>query len=127
MNKDTKPNLTIGYWLKQVDNLLNEQINRVHAASGITRSDWQVLKILSEMGTGTWQQIFESMRTFVDEFGLERILSGLLGRGWVAKSEIPELSATDYQLTDEGKQQHAILLARQKEVWKRSMQGADRI
>jgi DNA-binding MarR family transcriptional regulator len=127
MNKDTKPNLTIGYWLKQVDNLLNEQINRVHAASGITRSDWQVLKILSEMGTGTWQQIFESMRTFVDEFGLERILSGLLGRGWVAKSEIPELSATDYQLTDEGKQQHAILLARQKEVRKRSMQGADRI
>jgi DNA-binding MarR family transcriptional regulator len=127
MNKDVKPNLPIGYWLKQVDNLLNEQINRVHAASGITRSDWQVLKILSEMGTGTWQQIFESMRTFVDEFGLERILSGLLGRGWVAKSEIPELSATDYQLTDEGKQQHAILLARQKEVWKRSMQGADRI
>jgi hypothetical protein len=53
MNKDVKPNLPIGYWLKQVDNLLNEQINRVHAASGITRSDCQVLNILSETGTGT--------------------------------------------------------------------------
>lgn len=123
MDDQPKASLPIGYWLKRVDNLLNEQIDKLHVDSKITRSDWQVLNLLSEMGNGSKQQIFESMQTFVDPTQLEKILSGLVERGWIGESVASERATLAYQLTVEGKRQHQQLLARQKEVRQRAVQG----
>jgi DNA-binding MarR family transcriptional regulator len=123
MDHQPKASLPIGYWLKRVDNLLNEQIDKLHVDSKITRSDWQVLNLLSEMGSGSKQQIFESMQTFVDPAQLEKILSGLVERGWIGESVASERAIPAFQLTEEGKRQHQQLLARQKEVRQRAVQG----
>lgn len=38
---DTSKKMPIGFYLKKADNLLNENINRIHSEMGITRTDWQ--------------------------------------------------------------------------------------
>jgi len=84
VNPTAKPNLPIGYWLKRVDNLLTEQIDRVQAVNGITRSEWQFLNLLSEEG------LLESMRAFVDAHRLDAIIVALIECGWVMQTAVPE-------------------------------------
>jgi len=63
------PNLPIGYWLKQADNLITQHINRVQAANGVSRFEWQVRNLLYEAGAASRERLFETMRTFVDASG----------------------------------------------------------
>lgn len=79
MTKATKDELPIGYWLKRVDNLLTDQINKAQTVNGVSRSDWQVLNMLNEAGSASKEQIFESMRTFVDASSLDGIITRLSG------------------------------------------------
>jgi len=118
-----KPELPIGYWLKQADNLLTEQINKVQAANGVSRSDWQVINILSEMGSASQSRVFESMRTFVDAPDLDEIMAHLTGNGWVEQSEESKQRVAEFRLTEEGQRRHIVILATQKEVRQRAMQG----
>jgi DNA-binding MarR family transcriptional regulator len=111
----------VGYWLKQADNLLTEQINKVQAANRVSRFDWQVLNMLNELGSAGRKRLFETMRTFVDEPDFEEILSGLIERGWVEK--VSHSGTEEFQLAEEGRRQHAVILATQKEVRARAMQG----
>ena len=46
---DRKP---IGYWLKELDQLIEGTLDRALADEGVTRRDWQLLNAL-EPGTGT--------------------------------------------------------------------------
>jgi len=66
MTTETNLKLPIGYWLKQVDQLLTEQINQAQAAHGVTRTDWQILNLLYENGRASDEQIFATMCTFLD-------------------------------------------------------------
>jgi DNA-binding MarR family transcriptional regulator len=123
MDQAMKPKLPIGYWLKQVDNLLTERINETHAAHGVTRSDWQVLATLQDAGSLSKDRLFETMQTFVDTTGFDKILASLMERGWVEQGEDLQTGAAELYLTEEGRRQHEVLFAAQREVRRRAMHG----
>ena len=120
MREITQQRLPIGYWLKQVHNLITEHINNVQMANGVTRSDWQVLNTLYEVGSADKKQLFTVMHTFVDVAQLEQILVELNARGWVTALENGVIT---YQLSDEGRQQHGKILDAQQIVRQQVMQG----
>jgi DNA-binding MarR family transcriptional regulator len=120
MPKPIKANLPIGYWLKQADNLITEQVNQAQAAHGVSRFGWQVLNTLYEAGPMSRERLFELMRTFVDSAGLDEIITRLIERGWVEQNEN---SAGEFQLTQEGQRCYGDIFAAQKEVRLRAMQG----
>jgi len=123
MAQVTKPERPIGYWLKRADTLLTEQIDKAQAANGVSRFDWQVLNMLNEMGSASKERIFESMLAFVDAPGVDEIVTRLVGRGWAEQGEISKHGTVEFQLTKEGRRRHGIILATQKEVRGRAMQG----
>ena len=53
----TEKNLPIGYWLKQVDKLITEQIDQAQAVHGVYRTEWQILNLLRENGRDTRETI----------------------------------------------------------------------
>lgn len=120
MTQTTRPQLPIGYWIKQVDNLLTAQINAAQSAHGVSRPQWQILNLLKETGGAGQARLFETMRTFVDASGLSEILLSLRERGWI---EAKATGADEFQLTEAGRQQYDIIFATQKEVRQRAMQG----
>ena len=114
----TAPNLPIGYWLKEADQVITEAVNQAQAAQGVSRTDWQVLNTLSE-GDGTSQEhLGEILRPFVDAAGLVEIVARLTDRGWVTPAGQGLL-----RLTDEGRTHHAVILAQQQAVRRRAVQG----
>jgi DNA-binding MarR family transcriptional regulator len=113
----TKPNLPLGYWLKHTDEMLTKHINAAQSVNGVSRSQWQILNTLYEVSAATKEQIFEVMQTFVDKAELEHILTELSTRGWLLQVEYC------FQLTDEGRAKHQIILEFQKAVRQRAMQG----
>jgi len=113
-----RPQLPIGYWIKQADNRLTAQINAAQSAHGVSRSEWQTLNTLKETGGAPREQIFETMRAFVDEPGFDGILRSLRERGWIEAR-----ASGEFQLTEEGRRQYDIIFATQKEVRQRAMQG----
>ncbi|MCB0194168.1 MAG: hypothetical protein KDJ65_19610 [Anaerolineae bacterium] len=123
MSQTQKPHLPIGYWLKQADNLITEHINQAQAANGLSRSDWQVLNTLAEAGPISKEQIFTFMRTFISASELENILTSLIERGWAEAVGQDGDNSIAFQLSDEGRQQHASILTVQKEVRQQAMQG----
>jgi len=123
MSQVAKPEQPIGYWLKQADVLLTEQIDKAQAANGISRLEWQVLNMLNELGSASKERIFETMLAFVDAPGVDEIVTRLVGRGWAEQSETPKHGTVEFHLTEEGRRRHGILLATQKEVRQRAMQG----
>jgi DNA-binding MarR family transcriptional regulator len=118
MAHTTRPQLPIGYWIKQADNTLTAQINAAQSAHGVSRFEWQTLNTLKETGGARREQIFETMHTFADEPGLAEILRHLSERGW-----IEQRASGEFQLTEEGQQQHDVIFATQREVRQRAMQG----
>lgn len=119
----TRPQLPIGYWLKQVDNLLTEQINKAQATHGVSRTEWQVLNLMSERGSVGIDPLHESVAAFVDRQRLDEIMAELVAKGWAAKGNAAGPSPALYQLTDEGRRQHGVILATQKAVRQQAMQG----
>jgi DNA-binding MarR family transcriptional regulator len=123
MTQDIKPNLPIGYWLKQADTLLTEQINKAHSTDGVSRSDWQVLNLLKETGGASRERIFETMRTFVEASNFDGMMSHLIERGWVERRMVSKTGMEEFQLTEEGQRQHETIFARQKDIRQQAMQG----
>jgi len=117
------PQLPIGYWLKQADNLLTEQINKIQAANGTSRFEWQVLNLLKELGSANKEQLFENLRTFVDASNFNEIISHLVGCGWLEQSEASQSGVGEFHLSEEGRRQYEVIFAKQKEVRERAMQG----
>ncbi len=85
MTEAGRQKLPIGYWLKQVDTLLTEQINQAHHASGITRVEWQLLQSLHQQGPLARETLLDTLRAFVDAPALELTLGRLQARGWIAE------------------------------------------
>ncbi len=123
MTQDIKPKLPIGYWLKLVDNLLTEQIDKAQAIHGVSRSDWQILNMLKEIGSASRERIFETMRTFVDASNFNKIMTSLIEHGWVEQRQVPKTGMEQFQLTEEGQRRHEVIFATQKEVRQRAMLG----
>jgi predicted transcriptional regulator len=88
----------IGYWLRLVDRMIDEQFAATLEEHGVTRRQWQLLSVLRN-GTATVQQLDAAIAPFlspdVPESASEH-LTELIDSGWV------DDTATGYELTERG-------------------------
>ena len=72
----------IGWWVKRLDALLEQAVDAVVDAEGLTRRHWQVLHSLA---TGTEHEA--DVRTALADFpgDVDVVVSELVGRGWVVR------------------------------------------
>lgn len=95
----------IGFWLKLVDRLIDEQFERALTEHGTTRQEWEILNVLSP-GPGTLAQLDLALAPLLDAEEHENAaehLGGLVDRGWV------DVAFEYYEITGEGASRHAAL------------------
>jgi hypothetical protein len=82
MKTDDKP---IGYWLKQLDRLIEDRFEATLAAAGLARRHWQVLNVL-HAGPASSADLAESLRPFwtAGEITVDQVLADLARRRWAA-------------------------------------------
>ena len=104
---DRKP---IGYWLKELDRLIETTLDRALAEEGVTRRDWQVLNALQPDPTPR-AEVIEQLRPFwgVDAVDPDAVLDGLITRGWALRDP-----GDRYALSPEGDAARAALLEKVK-------------
>ena len=94
----------LGYWVKHLDTLLEESLDRVLARNGIRRRHWQVLNVLRE-GPQTRAQVAEAMLSFWVAASVTQtdVVDDLNRRGWA------EIDGDTYRLTAEGEEAYSRL------------------
>ena len=87
----------IGYWLKLVDRLIEEQFASTLEEHGVTRRQWQLLNVLSQ-GPATVEQLDTAVAPFLaaGESSPEQ-LSELIDSAWV------DATPSGYELTERGR------------------------
>jgi len=120
LTKERKLRLPIGYWLKKADEALTTRINEAQQANSLSRTDWQVLNSLHDVGPMTREQLGEPLRPFADANALAQVIERLVGRGLV---EGEGTAAAAYRLTDQGRHVHGAALFLQKQVREQAIQG----
>ena len=96
---------SIGFWLKLVDRLIDEQFERALGDYSVTRRQWEILNVLSP-GPSTLTNLNRALEPFL---GVEangsaaEHVAGLIDRGWV------DVAFEYYELTGEGASKHAEL------------------
>lgn len=94
----------IGYYLKQLDNLLEDSMER--ALDGVSRREWQALNTYATLG----ERPEQAMSPFD---GIEEAVGKLRERGWLDGDT----------LTDEGSQAHTRIAERVDGFRKRTLDG----
>jgi hypothetical protein len=91
----------IGYWLKHLDRLIDDAMDRALVAEGVTRRHWQVLNILRESPADA-AGIRDALRPFLTEGAstLDEVTGDMARRGWLTGS---------YALTPAGEAVHAAV------------------
>jgi hypothetical protein len=104
---DRKP---IGFWLKELDRLIEGTLERALAAEGVTRRDWQLLNAL-EPAPAPREQVIETLRPFwgVEADEPDAVLEGLIARGWALRDP-----ADRFSLSPEGDAARTVLLEKVK-------------
>ncbi|WP_432885010.1 MarR family winged helix-turn-helix transcriptional regulator [Kribbella sp. CA-245084] len=84
MSDDNKP---IGWWLKEVDRLLEESFERVLAADGLNRRQWQALNAAAGP-----QKIAVALSPFLSDSATElaAVTNPLVEREWLTGDELTE-------------------------------------
>src|SRR5262249_15931266 len=77
--------------------------------------------IVYEAGSISRRDVFETMKTFIDERQLGEIIDGFVKEGWLVKRG--EDDATKLVLTDAGKAERETIFKLQSEVRRRALQG----
>ena len=106
---DRKP---IGFWLKELDRLIEGTLDRALADEGVTRRDWQLLNAL-EPAPAPREQVIEALRPFwgVEADEPDAVLEGLITRGWALRDP-----ADRFSLSPEGDAARAALLEKVKQL-----------
>lgn len=109
--------LPIGFWLKHLDRLIENDFDRVLAAESLGRRQWQALNSL-HAEPGTVLQLDQRLAPFLDEdeTTVAPAVETLRQRGWVSG-----LSALE--LTPEGHRAHDELLAKVQQTRSRLCAG----
>ena len=99
----------IGYWLKLVDSLIDEQFASTLDEHGVTRRQWQLLSVLSR-GASSVEEMDEAIAPFLaaDPAGAAaessaEHLSELIDSGWVAAT------VSGYETTERGQAAYSRL------------------
>jgi hypothetical protein len=78
--------LPIGYWIRRADQLLTASIDKAQKANGLSRTDWQILNALYELGSAvTIDELATPMRPFLDAPSLHEAVTSLDERGLVTE------------------------------------------
>jgi DNA-binding MarR family transcriptional regulator len=109
--------LPIGYWIKQVDELLTKNINEIQSSFSLTRTDWQILNTLSEQGSIHQNELTVLMKPFLSLTSVEDALSQLKNKQLIIEED------QNLKLTDKGKEHHTACLERQKKFRQDTMAG----
>jgi DNA-binding MarR family transcriptional regulator len=98
----------IGFWLKELDRLIEATLDRALADEGVTRRDWQLLNALEPAPTPR-EQVIDALRPFwgVEAEEPDAVLAGLITRGWALRDP-----ADRFSLSPEGDAARAALLER---------------
>ncbi|MDA0165216.1 hypothetical protein OM076_33420 [Solirubrobacter ginsenosidimutans] len=98
----------IGYWLKELDQLIEATLDRALADEAVTRRDWQVLNALGP-APAPRDEVVEQLRPFwgVEAVDPDAVLEGLISRGWALRDP-----ADRFSLSPEGEAARAALLER---------------
>lgn len=89
----------LGYWLKLVDRLIDEQFASTLEEHGVTRRQWQLLNVLSRE-PATVEQLDAAVAPFLsadDEESSVDHLTELIESGWV------DATPTGYDVTERGR------------------------
>ena len=116
MTKPKIDKLPIGYYLKKTDNLLTEGINKIHEEFSITRTDWQILNLISENTDIDRQEITKLLSEFNDEAKINTAVSSLLSRQLIVESEY-------FLLTKKGENLYQTCFQKQKEFRAKAMEN----
>ncbi len=115
-----QPHLPIGYWIKRADEVLTSSIDKAQQANGLSRTDWQILNLLHELGSATTDELAAPLRPFVDAISLKAEVISLSQRGLATGDG----SAADkYVLTPSGQRVHEAALALQKQFRQQAVKG----
>jgi hypothetical protein len=88
----------IGFWLRLVDTLINEQFSQTLDEHGVTRVQWQLLNVLAG-GASTVTELDSALRPFLVVEGTPSSidhLTELIESGWV------DATGSGYELTERG-------------------------
>src|SRR5215203_4209836 len=108
----------IGYWLKKLDRLIDEQFEQQLGEAGLSRRQWQVINLL-EGDPRSVPELQSELEPFLQEDpdDLTDALSGLVTRGWVASQD------NIVNLTETGQAQLKLIKAKVAELRQASMAG----
>ena len=83
----------IGYWLKTLDRLIDENFDRALAAEGAQRRHWQILNIV-KTSPATEAKIAAALDPFWTEgaITLDEALADMTRRGWITGQEPRQLT-----------------------------------
>lgn len=109
--------LPIGYWLKHLDRLIENDFDRVLAAESLTRRHWQVLTSL-HTEPGTTADLDRRLAPFLeeDEHTVAPVVERLRTLGWVE-------GLVALALTSRGEAEHDRLFGRVSEARTRLTRG----
>ena len=73
----------IGYWLKELDRLIDQQFERQLEEAGLSRRQWQLLNLLEDSPRSI-PELESELEPFLqdDPDDLSEAISGLVTRGW---------------------------------------------
>ena len=94
----------IGWWVKRLDELLEQGLDTVVAAEGLGRRHWQVLQSAAE-GPVDRPALSAALGPFAGADELDRVVADLTARGWLHGG------GGALELTAEGRTAHARLAA----------------
>jgi DNA-binding MarR family transcriptional regulator len=102
----------IGFWLKELDQLIEGTLDRALTDEGVTRRDWQVLNALDSQPAPR-EVVVEALRPFwgVEAADPDAVLEGLIARGWALRDP-----ADNFSLSPEGDAARAGLLEKVREL-----------
>jgi len=93
---DTAAERPIGYWLKTLDRLIDGQFESRLGDAGLSRRQWQILKLLRD-GARSMPELQDELEPFLHDAPdeLDDAVTGLLSRGWAdAQNAVISLSQT---------------------------------
>lgn len=94
--------MPIGWYLKRVDKLITQNVNDMFAPMALTRTHWQAINNTYHGRVKTRESLHELIHDFVDLKTLDDVIDSLVQRGWMIRTEKPELGITELELTEEG-------------------------
>jgi DNA-binding MarR family transcriptional regulator len=90
----------VGYWLKHLDRLIEENLDRALAGAGLTRRHWQALSTIAR-SPASEAELAAALEPFVrgDPSAQAAVIDDLTGRGWITRAGDGRLGLTPAGLT----------------------------